>query len=491
MLLKNKYIRYLKLFLNKKAIIILFVSVILSSIYTSYINNKYKKFYLSAEEEFNIYGIIVSEKEETEFYNKYIIKSTSENSKGKKFILYTNKDNIFKYGDWLKVEGEFTEPEKARNYKSFNYNEYLKIKKIYGSIKAKEINLVKEKMGNIIFSASNKVKNNIIKKAKQLLPEEESGILIGLILGNKNYISEENVENFRKSNLSHILAVSGAHISYIILGTTYFLSKSRIPKRIGYLITVLFLIFFMFITDFTPSVVRACLMGITMLFSKILHRKSDTWSAISLSLLILTMYNPFIINDIGLKLSYMGAIGIIMLNKIILNFFINNLKFNKKISEVLAVTISAQIFIAPITALSFNTFSFTFFISNLLITPLFGTCMILGLITILISFIFFPFAKILAILLRIVIKLITIVASLVSKMPLSSIYIVTPSLFFVFIYYLIIVILIKFPKLKNKIFNKRNLLKFLSIVLIIIFLMIIYKIIPKDLKIFFIDVGQR
>lgn len=491
LLLKNKYIRYLKLFIDKKTIVIVVITVIVSSLYTIYINNKYEKFYISASEKINICGIIISEKEECEFYDKYIIKSISENTKGKRFIVYINKDDIFNYGDLIKIEGIFSEPDEARNYKGFNYKEYLKCKKIYGSIKAQDTKIIANNKINVIFGVSNKIRNSIIQKIKNLFTAEESGILIGLILGNKSYISEENIENFKKSSLSHILAVSGAHISYIILGTTYFINKSKIPKKIGYILTILILIFFMFITNFTPSVVRACLMGITMLFSKVIYRKSDTLNAIALSLLILTIYNPFIIKDIGLKLSYMGTLGIIMLNKEVLNFCINNLKFNKKISEILSVTISAQIFIAPIMALNFNTFSLTFFISNMLITPLFGTCMILGIITILISFIFFPLSKLLAVLLKYIIKLIILIASIVSKIPLSTIYVITPNILIILIYYLIIFFLIKFPKLKNKIFKRKNLINFSKIILIIIVLILIYKSIPKNLQIFFIDVGQR
>ena len=94
-----------------------------------------------------------------------------------------------------------------------------------------------------------------------------------------------------------MLAVSGAHTSYVILGIGYILNKSKISKKWVYIVTILMLIIFMFITNFTPSVIRACLMGSLAIGAKIFYRKSDIITSISLSLLITLIINPFEINE--------------------------------------------------------------------------------------------------------------------------------------------------------------------------------------------------
>jgi len=77
------------------------------------------------------------------------------------------------------------------------------------------------------------------------------------------------METFRLSSLAHLLAVSGAHVNYIVLGLTYLLGKSNLPRRRASLIVISILLLFMGIAGFTPSVVRACIMGIILQVSRI------------------------------------------------------------------------------------------------------------------------------------------------------------------------------------------------------------------------------
>ena len=145
-------------------------------------------------------------------------------------------------------------------------------------------------------------------------------------------ISEQIEESFKASNLTHMLSVSGSHTTYIIIGATYLFSKSKLAKRWTYIFTILILIFLMFITGFSSTVVRACLMSILMIGANLVYRKSDIVTNISLSLLILLLLNPFSITEIGLELSYLGTIGIVLLNKNIKDFLIK-IKLNKKLQK--------------------------------------------------------------------------------------------------------------------------------------------------------------
>jgi len=131
------------------------------------------------------------------------------------------------------------------------------------------------------------------------------------------------VQSFKLSNLSHILAVSGAQISYIILGITYLINKSRLSKRKTNIFIIFAIVLFMAVTGFTASVVRASIMGIVVLGGKIFYRKSDIWTSIAFSLLIILVQNPLTINNIGLQLSYLGTIGIILFYKRIENILLN------------------------------------------------------------------------------------------------------------------------------------------------------------------------
>lgn len=179
------------------------------------------------------------------------------------------------------------------------------------------------------------------------------------------------------------------------------------------------------------------------------------------------------------------------------------------IKETMIVSISANLIIFPIVAYHYNTISLTFFISNILAGPILGLIIILGFITIFISFISVQISKIPAIILSIFIKILMQIASLSERLPLSKIYVKTPNIFIIIIYYIILAITIYiirckdraclYPNRKWRRFEK-NLLKKLKskklqknlivITLIIILFFQIIKILPSTLKIYFIDVGQ-
>ena len=471
--IKNKKVNK-TIYKHKSMLIIILISIVFFAFYTNLLNNKYERFYNMVEEKFKIEATIISEARETEYYTVYNIKSND-----KKFILYTTKQNL-EYGMLVKIEGDFIEPDEARNYKGFDYKQYLKTKKIYGSIKSREIEIIKENNINVISKISNNFRRKIIKVANKILPEETQGLLIGLLIGDKVQIPENLKESFRNSSLFHILATSGTHISYIVLGITYILTKSKIPKKSSYFLIDLILIFFMFIVGFTPSIVRASIMGILLISSKIFYRKADIFTSMATSLIIILIYNPFCILDIGLQLSYLGTLGIALFNKQILSYSIKRIHIPQKIAEMLAVTISAQVLIIPVIALEFNTISLTFLLSNIIAVPLAGVIILLGYSSIFTGMFSLNIGKTIAIILNTLLKILINISKVFSKVPFSNILIPTPNIVCVSIYYLIVI---------N--FNKRKSLK-IFIIVFIIFAIVnsTYINLFRNLEIHIIDVGQ-
>lgn len=507
---KIKYYKYLKLIFRFDLVLTIIISAIISNTYTIILNEQYNKFYKKSPDLIEAKAIVIKGYEEKEYSYVYEIKIKTGEYKNKKFLLTANKkpENIFEYGDILNIKGEYILPNESRNYKGFNYREYLKTKKIYGTIKARnnDLKVIGKDGTNPILKLSNKIRNSMNKQIESLLPSANANLLEGILIGDKNQIPEDIIEDFKISSLSHVLSVSGANTAYIIIGATYILTKSKISKKSVYIITIVLLVIFMAITNFTSSVIRAVLMAIVMLGSKLFYRKVDILTSIALSLAIMLIYNPFMINDIGLQLSYLGTLGIVLLNKNI-EILLCRLRIPEKISKILSVIIAAQIMIMPIMALNFNNVSLIFFVSNVLVSPLIGTAMILGFITIFISYIFFSLAKILAYPLELILNLIVIIAHITAKIPFSSITIITPYIFTVILVYLSILtsnyiysIYIskeksrKFQKDLLKLINFNNIKKVLgmSLIIILIFNSIdnLYNSSLKNLRIYFIDVGQ-
>lgn len=508
--LKDRKIKqYCKIFCIKKAIIIFVISAVISGIITIKQNYSYENKFSNIREE-QFIGVVISSPKTKKYYTQYKVKIESidkdKNYRHTYVYLNVKSNGTIKYGSIILFKGEFVEPEIARNYRGFSYKEYLKSIGIYGTIKADTVKEIGNKKLGIIKTLANDVSIKIKETIKEYIQNEDNrNLLLGILIGDDDELSKNIKEDFQNSSLSHILAVSGMHVSFVIMFVTIFLSKIDFSKKISKVICIVFLIFFIFLTGEMPSVKRACIMAILGLISQLIYRKNDTITSLSISLLIILIYNPFSIMDVGLILSFGATCGIIIFYEIIFNLIDNRNNNNKvitKINEIVSVSISAQILIFPLSIMFFNKISLTFLFSNLLISSFIGLIIALGFVSIIIPIdILF---KILEVFLILLIK----IAEVFSSIPISHISIVTPSLTTIILYYVIVfgityIFLIKKKKYKRQIEKKIltivDKFKFfifihkkmlMSLLIIIIILIQVIRLVPKELRIYFIDVGQ-
>lgn len=459
---------------NKKIIVIL-ICLIISIGYVSILENKYSKI---SDMPIKEMVTIISDIQEKEYKKVCTAKIVRNNKKILINIKMSQDIPSIKYGDSLYIEGEFKQPEEARNYKGYNYKQYLKTKKIIGTVELEKVKILKSSNGSFIHNIQKYIRDTI----NGTLTDEEGNLLLAILLGDKDKLSEDIQESFKTSNLSHMLAVSGAHVSYIILGLTYVLQNSIIGKKNGKIVCIIFLLAFMAITNFTPSVTRACIMAILTLLSSIIYRKSDVYTNISVAALITLIFNPYSLLDLGFQLSYGGTIGIIIFIKRIQEKKSNSKVINY-IKQMALVSIYANIIIIPIMMYHFNTVSFTFIISNIMASPILGIIVITGFLFIIASITVKPLTRLIAIFIKPILSILIKISQICSKLPFSNILVVTPYMFNVISYYAIILYCIKSKK--N---NKCKIIICLLIVLILInFIIYIF---PQKLRIFFIDVGQ-
>ena len=492
-------------------------------------------------------GIVLGIKSENDYKITYIVKFQNKNSINNELIdnkeditnenikeLFNNKKFLLdvkikeynrklEYGDVIEFNGTYNKPSLQRNYEGFDYSLYLRTQKIYGTFECSKISVVSKNKGNLIKKIIISFKEYIKSILMANLNEEEANLCVGLIIGDRTNLTENIEEDFKISNLTHMLAVSGSHFAYIILALTY-ISKLLRRKRIGQVFMLVIILLFMNLTGNTGSVVRSGIMAFFTILASMLYRKADLWTNMAIAILIQIIINPYIIFDIGVQLSYGGVIGIALFNKSISNIIeyvickintklesykilngkvsINTIKqkYNKKINckenkkksnqlikyikESVSVTISANIVIIPIMMLYFNTISLSFVISNLLAGAILGIIIIYAFILIFLSILFHSFISPLFNLLNILLKLLIFIAHICSLIPFSKTYVVTPNLVFIIILYSSIYLLSK-----RKYYKK----VLIIITLIAIILNFIFPIITskrKDLEINFIDVGQ-
>ena len=486
--------------------------MLFGSVYVSVLNQNYDSKYKNVSDEVRIKAVVITQPEEKEYKYTYTIKVESINDnkeyENTKLILNVKKsDNIKKipaFGDEIEIVGKIDKPDEARNYKGFDYKQYTKSKGIYGTVDVKEAKITAHNKVSLADKVLNSVQNSIKNKINSILKKDESALCIGILVGARTDISDEIETNFKTSNLTHMLAVSGSHITYII--TAFALVLSKTSKRFTKIITIIFLIFFMVLTGYTASVIRATIMGILMLFASLLHRKSDTINNLGISSFIILLCNPYTIMDLGFLLSYAGTIGIIFLGNIIMEKlykFVNYITKGKinlqkedeviqencssiakeilsekkeeiskkgKIKKIIikyiidsfSITLSANIIIIPVMAYFFSTTSFAFWISNILAGPVMEIVTIFGFLTYFISIIFIPLAQVLGFFLNILLSILIKIAKYSSQIPGSSIYIKTPYLYECILYYIFIYIIFNRNKIKEFLKNNISINKIIS-----------------------------
>lgn len=501
---KRKY-KISKIQKYNKIVILYIVILCASVIYVNEINRKYNEKYLNLNNSnLNIVATIVEDIEEKDY--KYIctIKIESINKstkyKGTLILLNIKKNendvvNYLKYGNKITFKGEYSEPSRERNYKGFNYNNYLKTKKIYGTITLQNVNtikILKENNVNLIDRCVQIVKEKIKVNLKEVLSSDTYALATGILIGYTNEINEEVIQDFKNSNLSHMLAISGAHTNYIILAINILFAKKLIGTRNQKIIIIIFLLIFMKLTGMTPSVVRAGTTCIVYMIASLTFRKADTINTISISTLIILISNPFNLFNIGMQLSYAGCISILLFFNILEEKITTSNKFIKYIIENLFITISANILIIPIMWYNFNTISLTFMFSNLLAGPILGVSIILDLVTILVSFISIEVASLPALILDFFLKLIMKIAEIFGSLTISTIVVITPSLIAIILYYIFCITIIIERKYKILEKYKGIIIKIIAISTICV-IVVDFNIIPpinSKMCIYFIDVGQ-
>lgn len=454
--------RYVKIIFNKKVILIIVVSSIISNTIIHYQNNKYDNLYnFEDDEKILVTGKIISNKKEKEYKDIYKIKvekvNNKDNFKNTNLYLYvkSNKKIEFKYGDKIEISGTFTKGEVQRNYKGFNYREYLKTVKVYGILTLDKYKVIYVNANNFIRTFSNNIFLNIKNKVNENLSKEISSIVLGITLGYTEEIDENIKIQFSSCNISHILAVSGMHVGYIMI----FMQKicdNILGKRKSKTFISIILVFYMILCGFSPSVVRAGISGIIILMAGVVHRKNNLWNNICLSLLIILIYNPFLIRNVGLLLSYGGTIGIIIVSENIENFFFlieenyeeknkrkrkliklgkRTRKLYNKIKENIIITLSVMIVILPIIVNTFNVIPCISIILSLIISSIIAPIIIM-------CFIYIISINIINInifsnIINYIISMLLKIVEIGDKIPMNKALFITPNIFEICIYYII------------------------------------------------------
>lgn len=239
----------------------------------------------------------------------------------------------------------------------------------------------------------NSIHNSIESRLSSVLNSKSSGLLMALMLGNKATMNRAIQESFRQAGLSHIVVVSGLHLSIIIGFIFNLLSLFIKEKKITASITISIILLYVALTGFTYSVIRCAVMNIIYLCSYFVMKKPNPFNSLGFAGLLITLINPLAIGNLGLIMSFSATLGIIAVESKISSFILGKLPkaINNKglglikrlvvyIVNCASVSLSATLFTLPVMVFVFESLSIYFLLSNLLVTAVAPVTIILGII---------------------------------------------------------------------------------------------------------------
>lgn len=222
-----------------------------------------------------------------------------------------------------------------------------------------------EKIKQYRFSVMEKIENNSI------LSSVNQEFMKGIILSDRTDMEEGVLKDFHKTGLVHILAISGSHMVLIFAVVLFLCKIIGLPSRVRVIVSLSVIWAFSVLIDYGSSVVRASFMLSIYYIFVLLQRKPDVLHSLSLTGILMLMWDSQSLFDVGFQLSFLAVLGIYYLYQPILNLLpkIKN-RVVYYFYAVLALSLSAQIFTLPLVIYYFNHISFTSFFANLVVIPL-------------------------------------------------------------------------------------------------------------------------
>ena len=266
------------------------------------------------------------------------------------------------------------------------------------SVVSKKPRILMQSTGDCFYT----MRCHIYDKLAAYFHSKETGLIFAFLTGDKSAVYSSVKDSFKTAGISHIIAISGLHLS-VIVGVVFRLLR-RITRNMMIVssVTVIFIVFYVFLTAYPYSIIRSAVMNILFVTAIPLHRKSQPLNSLGLAGLLITVVNPLAIGDIGLLMSFSATLGIILLQKTVSQFteklfFVRYIHqpFLQKclkipvnyIAECVGVSVSAVVFTLPVMIFVYKRFSVYFILSNLLTAAVAPVVIVLGLLIVVLSYI--------------------------------------------------------------------------------------------------------
>ncbi|OGO86827.1 MAG: DNA internalization-related competence protein ComEC/Rec2 [Clostridiales bacterium GWE2_32_10] len=478
---------------NKNRIVFLFLILFVFGLGQRYIAENYKIGIIedTINKNYTISGNAYIKEVDKEYdeYTRVTLKLNNVRLGTKKYKLaddiqaYIKYDGMINVGDNIEIRGKFHRINEAKNIGQFDEKSYMETRKIYykfyGDVISYKINSLN------VDKFLNNVKQKTMDTTKKILPPKEAGFVNSMMLGDKNSIDGDLKKLYSDIGLSHIIAISGTHILVLCFILYQTLAFFRVNRKTNAILSMIFLIFYAMLTGGAASAVRAVIMGCVVLFADIIGRDKDNYSNLSFAALVLIIYNPCVVNDIGFLLSFAAVLGILTTVPLLDKLY----ACPKIIKEALSSSVAALLWTTPIVAYYFYEIPTYSLIANILVVPLASLLLIISIIGIIVGFVWVGLAKIIMLAVYYILAYNEKVATCLVNLDHSKIITGKPSIILIMIYYVFLILTVWYFNQTSEARGKYKKYAVDAIFVMAIATMVIL-ILPKSFNIYVLDVGQ-
>lgn len=305
-----------------------------------------------------------------------------------KIIVNIQKDsaqNPLIIGNIIKVKTALQRTSSSKNPNQFDYAKYLADKQIYAQVYCKKSEIkISQTIKKDIWYYSSRLHATILKNLESAhFNKDEMNVALALILGQQQEISADIIKDYQYSGATHVLSVSGLHVGFIMLFIMFVLKpvpNTRKGSAIKLFSILISLAGFAVISGLSPSVLRSVVMFSFVAIGNHLRRSGNIYHTLLVSILLILLFEPYFLFDVGFQLSYLALFFIVWLQPILKKIWSPKNKISIYIWDALTVSFAAQIGTLPLCLYYFHQFPGLFFVTNIIILPVLSFIMIAGII---------------------------------------------------------------------------------------------------------------
>lgn len=374
---------------------------------------------------------------------RIVIEGVGYKYEGKVLVNIFRNAATFQYGDRIRTTGKLHKPFEASSMGHFSYDDYLRRNGIYWIFSIKktaDLELLARGQASAVRGFLFKCRHRFQRILDDRLSAFEAGIEQSLVLGGKYYIPDRTRELFVQTGTAHILAISGMNVGGMAFLIFLILNVLRVPRLPQIFLTSLILIGYCFLTGANPSVVRATVMAVLMLWAFLFERRTDTLNSLGLSALIILLFDPLCLFDIGFQLSFIGVFSIIYLYPKIYRHVEHwaRGRIAMLLLQSLCISIAAWIGVLPLIGYYFQIVTPGSILANIPIIPFVSALFMLGCGLIITGMLSPGAAFLFAACIKVVLFLLMGIVEVFSRLPMGYVYIAQVNLSFIIAYYIII-----------------------------------------------------